>query len=216
MPVESRIRSALAEQAAEVRVDVEQPLERVHERRARRLAAQWVGSVAGVVVGAVVAAAVLVPEPEPPEPAGPGQEDSSGVTLPTFPLGRYAREVTVAEALADGFPRAEVRHLFEGDERVRVVMTFRQVSEFGAHRNGWVVSFTDQDGQRRICDGGSFTVGADGGLDIASKWIDCYGCGYHFDWDVERGRLSLETSPETQPREMAALLEGGTWLRQRE
>src|SRR5687768_6423536 len=113
MPVESRIRAALAEQAAGVRVDAEQPLQKVHQRRARRLTAQWVGAAAAVVAVAV-GATVLTPEPGRHEPAGPGQEDSSGVTPRTFPLGRYGREVTADEALADGFPRAEVRHLFDG------------------------------------------------------------------------------------------------------
>jgi len=215
MPVESRLRAALAEQAAEVRVDAEQPLQRLHQRRARRLAGLWASAVATAMVVAVGAAAVLVPESDRPEPTGPGQGEHAEPTPRAFPLGRYVREVTAGEALADGFPRAEVRHLFDGDERVQVVMTFRRVSEFRAERNGWVVSFVDQDGQRRIRDGGSFTVGTDGELDIASKWIDCLGCGYHFDWALERGRLTLEATPLTQPRAMAALLEGGTWLRQR-
>ena len=159
---------------------------------------------------------MLAPDPGRPEPAGPGQGEHADPTPRAFPLGRYVRDVTAEEALADGFPRAEVRHLFGGGERVRVVMRFREASDFAARKNGWVVWFVDQDGQRRIRDGGSFSVGSDGELDIASKLIDCFGCGYHFDWTLERGRLALEATPETQPREMSALLEGGTWLRQRE
>ena len=217
MPSEARIRSALAEQAAEVRVDVEQPLERVHQRRARRVAAQWAGSVAAVVAGAVVAAAVLVPEPGRPEPAGPGQEDRSGVTQRTIPAARYSRTVTDDEVLEAGLPRGEVAELFGEAGRARVELVFRTGPDRNPEADGWALWFVDAQGERRIGDRGYYFYGDGERYDAtALVLVGMWRGGFHYvlSWELEAGSLVFEPVPEGPTRATTALLGDGTWERQ--
>ncbi|WP_432478962.1 hypothetical protein [Nocardioides sp. GXQ0305] len=214
MLVEDRLRTALADQAATVRAEAEGPLALVRRRRNRRLTG-WAAGAAAALVTVVATTAVLVARPlEQPEPAGPPahREDPPARA---FPLGTYARDLAADEARAAGFGRAEVRHLFGGGEQVTVLMTFRSPSESQPRRNAWVVRFVGGDGERRVRDGGDFQVGDDGELDITSLSIECFGCVYHFDWSLQQNRLILDATAEARSPAMQALLDGGTWERQR-
>ena len=91
-------------------------------------------------------------------------------------------------------------------------MVFREQRDSQTGLNGWVVGFVDDDGQRRIRDGGGYFYD-DGELTIVSKWIGCLGCNYHFTYEVDHGRLTMATPPDTQQHAMTALLEGGPWQR---
>ena len=212
MPVEERLRSTLADQAATVRADVEGPLEQVHRRRRRRVTAWSVGGAAAVVALVAGVAVVVAPEPERPVPLAPPGKQNDAPAAPILPSGTYTRQVGVDEARAAGFARGEVRHLFDGGEEVTVVMAFLEKRDPQTGLTGWRVWFVDEDGGRRIRDGGGY-FNADGEVTVVSKSINCLGCNYHFTWELRRGRLVLDATTDTQPRPMTRLLEDGAWQR---
>ena len=160
MPLEERLRHALTDQAASVRVDVEGPLAQVHRRRGR--AAGWKAAAAAAAVVAVVAGttAVLGTGARASRSVRTAPNEPTSAPVDPVPVGTYARSVTVDEAHDAGFPRGEVRHLFDGGEQVRVLMRFRDPRHLRAGRNSWFVRFVDEDGQRRVRDGGDSTTTA--------------------------------------------------------
>lgn len=211
MPVEERLRSTLVQAATDLRLEAEGPLERVRRRRTRRLTQLWAGVVATAVVGALGVSTLVTTAEQRPAPLAPSVDERADSSQRTIPPGTYSRQLTAEDALAAGFPPGEVRWLFGGGDRALAVMVFRRQLDPQTGLNAWRLWFVDEAGDRRIRDGGGHYYADDGELTVSSKWIECMGCTSHFTWDLERGRLSLTATPETQPRVVPALLEGGPW-----
>ena len=193
MPVEERLRSALADQAATVGADVEGPLERVRRRRTRRVTA-W-------SVGAAAASAVLVSDP-------------------TIPFATYTRMVTDDEALDAGIARESVADLFGGAGRARVELVLHDKA-WASEQEGWALWFVDTQGERRIGERGFYyPTGAtsyehDGDLVLVGQeggFVEI-GFNYVFSWELEAGSLTFEPVPKTTDRPTAVLLGDGTWER---
>ena len=190
-------------------------------RRRRNVGRIGIASAAAtvlVVAGAVVAAAVLDPEPGRPEPAGPGQEDSSGVTPKTIPLTTYTRTVTDDEVLEAGFSRGEVAELFGEAGRARVELVFRtRPDRSSGPPEGWALWFVDAEGERRIGDRGYYFYGDGERYDAAALvLVGMWTGGFHYvlSWEFEAGSLVFEPTPEGPTRATTALLGDGTWERQ--
>ena len=186
-------------------------------RRRRNVGRIGIASVAATVL-VVVAAALLVPELERPEPAAPGQEDSSGVTQQTIPLTTYTRTVTDDEVLDAGFPRGEVAELFGEAGRARVELVFRtRPDRSSGPPEGWALWFVDAQGERRIGDRGYYFYGDGERYDAAALvLVGMWTGGFHYvlSWEFEAGSLVFEPTPEGPTRATTALLGDGTWERQ--
>lgn len=191
---------------------------RRRRRNVRRIGIASVAATVLVVVGAVVAAALLVPEPGRPDPVGPGQEDSSGVTQQTIPLTTYTRTVTDDEVLDAGFPRREVAELFGEAGRARVELVFRTRPDPGSGpQEGWALWFVDAQGERRIGDRGYYFYGDGERYDAAALvLVGMWTGGFHYvlSWEFEAGALVFEPVPEGPTRATTALLGDGIWERQ--
>ena len=203
MPVEERIRSALAELAAQVRVDAEQPLEGVRRRRQRRLTTLWAGAGAAVVA-LVAAAVVLVPQPaQRPEPAGPPAGETDRCTAADDPPGDVRPQVTVEEALEAGFPREVVADLFGGaGGRGSRWCSAQDVRASEQERLGPLVRRRPGRSAGSVTRGYYYPTGvellrADGGWTSSAGGSTATGFDYDFSWELEAGSLVLEPIPKT-------------------
>ena len=220
MPVEERLRSALADQAATVGADVEGPLERVRRRRTRRVTAWSVGAAAASVVLVAAAVALLPQVTQRPEPAGPPTGEPTGASDPTIPFATYTRMVTDDEALDAGIARESVADLFGGAGRARVELVLHDKA-WASEQEGWALWFVDTQGERRIGERGFYyPTGAtsyehDGDLVLVGQeggFVEI-GFNYVFSWELEAGSLTFEPVPKTTDRPTAVLLGDGTWER---
>ena len=195
MPVESRIRSALAEQAAEVRVDVEQPLEQrapatspaarraVGGRRAPRSSSArswprrcWSRSRSRPSLPDRGRRTAPARRRRRSRSAGTPARSPSTRRSPT--ASRAGRGTSPLRRGRAGAGRHDVPRRRRGrraEERLGGVVRRRGRPASDPRRRQRSPSAPTVSWTSRAC--GSTATG----------------CGYHFDWDVERGRLSLET-----------------------
>ena len=192
MPVDDRLRIALAANAEVMTPGVERHLEEVRRRRRRELRLRWTAA-GGAVAAATVAVLLTVIPGRAPETADPVDTPPSPTPTdasydgPRVPDGSYGKVATLREARERALDLDVVGPHLGEDGRLPIVIRFVG--------DRFTVYVTEDDGVRVVGDFGTLSYDAAGRLVMVSESPGCPACRSVHEWSVGGGRLRLSFAP---------------------